>query len=115
MVSGGTPTIGESYMLTCTVTGADEFNRIITYQWLKNNSVVPGEVQSVLTFSSLKLSDAGQYACGATVSLTFLRLSENITVMSGSTDINLQRKYVIKIILSHCINIFTVHLLLMTA
>ena len=86
VVSGGTPTVGESYSLTCTVTGADRLNPTITYQW--NNTVVSGETQSTLSFSSLSLSDAGQYRCYVTVSSTLL--SRSISVTSNTQDLTLQ-------------------------
>ena len=90
MVSGGTPIVGESYSLTCTVTGADQLNPTITYQWFKDNTVVSGETQSTLSFSSLSLSDAGQYRCDVTVSSTLL--SQPITKMSNTQDLILQSK-----------------------
>ena len=91
MVSGGTPTVGESYSLTCTVTGADRLNTTITYQWFKDNTMVSGETQSTLSFSSLSLSDAGQYRCDVTVSSTLL--SQSIINMSNTQDLTLQSKY----------------------
>ena len=91
MVSGGTPTVGESYSLTCTVTGADRLNPTITYQWFKDNTVVSGETQSTLSFSSLSLSDAGQYRCDVTVRSTLL--SQSVTKMSNTQDLTLQSKY----------------------
>ena len=93
MVSGGTPTVGESYSLTCTVTGADRLNPTITYQWFKDNTVVSltGETQSTLSFSSLSLSDAGQYRCDVTVSSTLL--SQSVTKMSNTQDLTLQSRY----------------------
>ena len=91
MVSGGTPTVGESYSLTCTVTGAGRLIPTITYQWFKNNTVVSGETQSTLSFSSLSLSDAGQYRCRVTVSSTLL--SQSITKMSSTHDLTLQSEY----------------------
>ena len=93
MVSGGTPTLGESYPLTCTVTGADRLNPTVTYQWFKNTAVVSGETQSTLSFSSLSLSDAGQYRCDVTVSSTLL--SQSITKMSNTQDLTFQSKLVI--------------------
>ena len=91
MVSGGTPTVGESYSLTCTVTGADRLNTTIAYQWFKDNTMVSNETQSTLSFSSLSLSDAGQYRCDVTVSSTLL--SQSITNMSNTQDLTLQSKY----------------------
>ena len=80
MVSGGTPTVGESYSLTCTVTGADRLNPTITYQWSKGTTFV--STQSTLSFSSLRLSDAGKYQCFVTVISTLL--SQTITVLSNT-------------------------------
>ena len=91
MISGGTPTVGESYSLTCTVTGADRLNPTISYQWFKNTAVVSGETQSTLSFSSLSLSDAGQYRCDVTVSSNLL--SQSVMNMSNTQDLTLQSKY----------------------
>ena len=65
VVSGGTPTVGESYSLTCTVTGADRLNPTITYQWFKDNTMVSGETQSTLS----------------------LLFSSSVCLMLGSTDV----------------------------
>ena len=91
MVSGGTPTVGESYSLNCTATGADRLNATITYQWFKDNTMISGETQSTLSFSSLSLSDAGQYRCDVTVSSTLL--SQPVMNMSNTQDLTLQSKY----------------------
>ena len=91
MVSGGTPTVRESYSLTCTVTGADRLNPMITYQWFKDNTAVSGETQSTLSFSSLSLSDTGQYRCDVTVISTLL--SQPVINMSNTQDLTLQSKY----------------------
>ena len=50
-----------------------------------------GETQSTLSFSSLSLSDAGQYRCDVTVSSTLL--SQSVTKMSNTQDLTLQSKY----------------------
>ena len=91
MVSGGTPTVTESYFLTCTVTGADRLNSTITYRWIKNNAAVSSETQSTLSFSSLSLSDAGQYRCRVTVSSTLL--SRSISAVSNTLNVTLQGKH----------------------
>ena len=85
MVSGGTPTVGESYSLTCTVTGAVRLYPTIAYQWFKNNTEVSGETQSTLSFSSLSLSDAGQYRCDVTVGSALL----NRDIANSSNPIQL--------------------------
>ena len=91
MVNGGTPNVGDSYSFTCTVTGADRLDPTIAYQWFKDNTVVSGETQSTLSFSSLSLSDAGQYRCDVTVSSTLL--SQSIAKMSNTQDLTLQSEY----------------------
>ena len=72
ITTNGTKVLGESgYSLTCdvTVTGADAGNPSITYQWTKNNGTqTQVGTDRVLSFSPLRLSDAGQYTCQATVS-----------------------------------------------
>ena len=58
------------YSLTCTVTGAERLmdaGATVTYQWLKNYTVVLGQTMATLSFSSLTFSDAGRYTCRATV------------------------------------------------
>ena len=91
IVSGGTPTVGERYSLTCTVTGADRLNPTITYRWFNGTTLVSVVQQSeTLSFSSLSLSDAGEYRCDVTVSSTLL--SQPITNMSNTQDLTLQSK-----------------------
>ena len=64
--------LGQSgYSLVCnaTVTGAKSPS--ITYQWIKNNGThtqVQVGTDRVLSFSPLRLSEAGRYTCLATVS-----------------------------------------------
>ena len=57
-----TPTLGQTYSLTCSVARA----RVTTYQWSKdgNELNVTGER---LSFQSLSLSDSGLYICAITV------------------------------------------------
>ena len=73
------------YSLTCDVNGAENLNSSITYQWTKNNAtqtqIQVGADPKVLSFSPLRLSDAGQYTCQATVSSHYL--NNDITVMNS--------------------------------
>ena len=67
--------LGKSdYTLTCGVSGAENLNSTITYQWTKNNGTQTqvGTDSTTLFFFPLKLSDAGQYTCQATVSSNYL-------------------------------------------
>ena len=81
------------YSLVCGVNGAGNLNSSITYQWTKNNGtqtqiqVRTGIDFKVLSFSPLRLSDAGQYTCQAIVSSPYL--SDNITMMD-SQDVTVQ-------------------------
>ena len=79
------------YSLTCGVNGAENLNSSITYQWTKNNAQIQvGGDPKVLSFSPLRLSDAGQYTCQATVSSHYL--NNDITVMN-SQDLTPQSEF----------------------
>ena len=85
------------YSLTCNVTGAGNLNPTITYQWTKNNitqTQMPpaGADPKVLSFSPLRLSDAGQYTCHATVYVSSPYLNEN-TTMTDSQDVTIQSEF----------------------
>ena len=76
--SVATPTAGESYTLTCSVSGAS----VTTYQWRKDGSVIQGQTTEMLSFSPLRLSDAGQYTCEVIVNSISLTDDENVIIMS---------------------------------
>ena len=77
-VSGdGIPAAGQSYTLTCSVSGAS----VTTYQWRKDGTVL-SETRPILSFSPLRLSDAGQYTCEVTVNSITLTDDENVVIMS---------------------------------
>ena len=92
ITASGPPLLGQnSYSLTCGVTGAENLNPSITYQWTKNNGTLAvGADPHVLSFSPLRLSDAGRYTCQATVSSPYL--NNNIT-MINSQDVTLQSEF----------------------
>ena len=62
--NGVTPALGQSYSLTCEVSGASD--PVSSYQWRKGDTML-SEAGQTLSFSSLSLSDAGQYTCLVTV------------------------------------------------
>ena len=74
----GTPTAGQSYTLTCSVSGVS----VTTYQWRKDDSVIQGQTTEMLSFSPLRLSDAGQYTCEVIVNSMTLTDDEDVVIMS---------------------------------
>jgi PKD repeat protein len=81
--------LGQSYSLTCGVTGAANLNPSITYQWTNNNGAQIG-TNEVLSFASFSFSDAGQYTCRATVSSPYLN---NDITMTNTHDVRIQSKF----------------------
>ena len=80
ITTSGALTLGQNgYSLTCGVIGAENLTPSIIYRWTKNNGTHTHiQVGPTHSFSPLRLSDAGQYSCQATVS-SFL-LSNDITI-----------------------------------
>ena len=75
------------YSLSCTVTGAEGLTgagAMVTYQWLKNGSVISDQTMATLSFSPLSFSDAGSYTCQATVTSSLL--SDPITTASANSE-----------------------------
>ena len=95
VTASGPPVLGQGgYTLICDVQVANRLHPYITtYQWTKNNSSVTelevgtGIESNSLSFSSLRLSDAGRYTCQATVHS--FRTNDDITVMA-SHDVKIQ-------------------------
>ena len=82
ITTSGAPMLGQSYSLTCGVNGAENLSVSITYQWIKDTQTQI-QVGAVLSFSPLRLSDAGNYTCQATVMSSLL--SAPITVTSSNS------------------------------
>ena len=84
---GTQPTPGLSYLLTCNIfcNGADGFN--FTYTWMKG-AVLLSETGSSLSFSSLRLSDAGPYMCEVTASSWYH--SESTTSQSNILNVTMK-------------------------
>ena len=68
--STGDAVVGQSYSLHCNVAGTERFTPILSYKWTKNNGTLThvGFDSENLSFSPLRLSDAGQYICHVTAS-----------------------------------------------
>ena len=69
ITTNGTKVLGESgYSLRCGVIVTGTANPSMTYQWTKNNGIqTQVGTDEVLSFSPLRLSDAGRYTCQVTV------------------------------------------------
>lgn len=90
-VSGGMAIIGESYSMTCLVSGAELFHPTITYQWMQDGAVVNKSSSSSLSFLSLNMSHVGQYSCH--ISLSSPLLQNHIIATSNSYTFTPQSKY----------------------
>lgn len=88
--SADTPTIGQNYSLTCTVSEAGSSS--LTYQWKKAGIALVNETRQTLLFASLRLSDAGQYTCEVTVNYTSIG---NEVVRCNSFTLRIQSEYYI--------------------
>ena len=80
-----TPTIGQSFTLSCTLSGVENTLQGSTYQWKKDGVIINGRVERTLSFSSLTLSDAGQYFCMVTL---------NAVEYSATKDVSLQGRLI---------------------
>ena len=90
--SVATPMVGSMYSLNCTVIGAERLSdagAMMIYQWRKNGAVVSDQTMAILFFSSLTISDAGNYTCQATVTS---RLLSDPIINSSSSSIVLACK-----------------------
>ena len=79
---GGTRIAGYSYFLNCSAPGAS----VTTYQWRKDGSVIQDETTDMLSFSPLRLSDAGQYTCEVAVNSMTLTDDVDISIEGKSVD-----------------------------
>ena len=90
--SGATPTAGESYQLTCNVSGAENLNPTTTYRWTRNNGSGQALIETnsnILSFTPLRLADAASYVCEVTISSNYL--TDDIAAMNvNPQDIRIQ-------------------------
>ena len=76
-----TPTVGQSYTLTCSVTGVGGFTP--TFQWRMDGDVISGETGPTLSLPPLRLSHAGQYICEATVATIPFIATQDVTIQGN--------------------------------
>ena len=88
---GATPTAGESYRLTCSVSGAENLNPTTTYRWTRNSDteVQVGADPSILSFTPLRLIDAASYVCEVTISSNYLT-GDIVAMTINPQDIRIQ-------------------------
>ena len=84
----------QPYTLLCSVSGDEMLKSSVTYQWMKyekSGMETPLETDSEnLSFSSLNLSDSGNYSCSVVISSSYL--DNSITANSNLVSIILQGK-----------------------
>ena len=84
-ISAGNAILGQNHDLICNVPGAEKLNPNITYQWTKNNITTQTQVgtnSNTLSFSSLRLSDAGWITCTVSINSDYLdnKITQNNTI-----------------------------------
>lgn len=90
VIDHGIPQLGQNYNLTCIILGTTMV--IDSYRWKKNDIYINGS-GSVLSFSSLKSSDAAFYTCEVTMnSLVYIGHKE-ITLEISNGILNLFYHY----------------------
>jgi hypothetical protein len=89
-----TPTAGQNYLLTCTVSGAENLNPITTYRWIKSSGTQTqvGTNSNTLFFTPLRLSDAASYICEVTISSSYLT-GGIITMNANPQDVRIQSEF----------------------
>ena len=87
--SGSALTGSTDFSLTCILSGADNVDATVSYQWIKNNGTRTqlGSNTNRLSFSPLRLSDAGEYYCIAFVLTSYLQ--DPINTTSGLFSVQL--------------------------
>ena len=70
--NGSTADIGRNFNLSCQIFGHENLaNTSVQYKWLRSGSALDYNT-SILTFASLKLSEAGFYTCMVTINSSYL-------------------------------------------
>ena len=71
-----TPTIGQNFTLTYSISGAENHNITTTYHWKKDGTLLSDQIGPNLSFSPLRLSDVGQYTCDVTINNSIMKHSD---------------------------------------
>ncbi len=78
----GIPMAGQSFSLTCSLSGGASLQPTLSYQWMREGGSLMTST-ATLNFDTLYLSDAGQYSCQ--VILTSSQLEGEHTVAAHYT------------------------------
>ena len=80
--NGTTPVAGLNYSLSCKLSGIDSSITSMTYEWRKDGSLL-SEMGTLLSFSPLRLSDAGQYSCTVSMYECPFKSLKNLSIIEG--------------------------------
>ena len=89
--SSSSLTLGQTgFSLTCDVSGTNNLNPTLTYEWQRNGSVLSNQRERTLSLSPLSDSTVGEFVCKVTVDSTLLNSVEMRT--SGTHTVSAQSK-----------------------
>ena len=83
---GTNPVAGLNYSLSCEVSGVDSNTSAgvsVSYEWKKDDTLL-SETGPLLSFSPLRLSDAGEYSCTINMHGCPFKRSRDISKIEGS-------------------------------
>ena len=89
--SSSSLTLGQTgFSLACDVSGTDNLNPSLTYEWQRNGGVLSNQQERTLSLSPLSGTHVGEYVCMVTVDSTLLNSLEMRT--SGTHTVSAQSK-----------------------
>ena len=81
--NGTNPVAGQNYSLSCKISGIDSSIANLTYKWKKDDTPL-SEIGPFLSFSPLRLSDAGWYSCTVNMYECPFKRSKNLSKIEGT-------------------------------
>ena len=104
---GGVVEFGESHVLDCAISGANNLEENIAFQWRGPNRAREESTSAQLALSTVGFSDAGIYTCTATVSSPYLNKSirDNDTtsiIVSGEHSVICYHGFKIQNCMNYC-------------
>ena len=80
---GANPVAGRNYSLSCEVSGINSSIATLTYKWKRDDTPL-SVTGSLLSFTPLRLSDAGQYSCTANMYECPFKRSKDLSKIEGN-------------------------------